>query len=61
MKENNIFVKAVEDNWGVTVKGNGNNGSTKKEIFIKMSSKEDAVRYARICEQRTGGKVLLSE
>ena len=58
MQTKNIHVKTVGDKWGVEVRdarGKTTNG------FIKMQSKTDAVRYARICEQRTGSKVLLQK
>ena len=46
-----------ENKWGVVFQGENN----AEESSIKMPSKEDAVRYARVCEQRTGRKVLLPE
>ena len=56
MYEKKIQVKIVdgrENKWGVVFQGKDSGTS------VKMPSKEDAVRYARICEQRTGTKVLL--
>ena len=56
MNKKDIHVKAVGGKWGVELRdvcGNNTNG------FIKMQSKEDAVRYARVCEQRTGSKISL--
>jgi len=60
MNEKNIQVavldeKGTDNRWGVVFSGDERN------ISVKMPSKEDAVRYARICEQRTGNKVLLPE
>ncbi|MCL2408584.1 MAG: hypothetical protein FWC96_03100 [Oscillospiraceae bacterium] len=56
MDKKDIHVKAVGDKWGVELRDmRGKNTSG----FIKMQSKEDAVRYARVCEQRTGSKVSL--
>ena len=51
-----IYVKVVDGKWGVEFHGTRND---KNNRFISMQSKEDAVRYARICEQRTGSRVLL--
>ena len=50
-----IKVTFMDDKWGVDF--NGKNGNR----FIRMQSKEDAVRYARTCEQRTGCNVSISE
>jgi hypothetical protein len=56
MFEKKIQVKVIdgrEDKWEVVFQGKND------EISVKMPSREDAVRYARVCEQRTGNEVLL--
>jgi len=56
LNKNSVYVKSDGNNWGIELKdsqGNNING------FIKMQSKEDAVRYAHVCEQRTGCNVSL--
>ena len=61
MKTESIHVKIVDGKWGVVLQDLHKGKTEKTEISIKMRSKEDAVRYARICEQRTGSRVLLPE
>ena len=56
MEDKVINVEYIDNNWGVKVSNTHGNSS---EHFIKMQSKEDAVLYARVCEQRTGCKVLI--
>jgi len=58
MKNKDMHVKMVNNNWGVVLNQVNSNG---ENPFIRMQSKADAVRYARICEQRTGVKVLISK
>ena len=56
LNRNSVYVKNDGNNWGIELKdsqGNNING------FIKMQSKEDAVKYAHVCEQRTGCYVSL--
>ena len=59
MKPNDILVKIIDGKWGVVLQNVSDDEKFNKEIIIKMHSKEDAVRYARVCEQRTGKTVLL--
>ena len=61
MKTENICVKIVDGKWGVVLQNLHEDRIESSEISIKMQSKEAAVRYARTCEQRTGGKVMLQE
>ncbi len=61
MKEKDICVKIIDDGWGVVLRASGGEQSKDEDIIIRMNSKESAVRYARICEQRTGNKVLFAE
>ena|GEM_PF-2268762 len=59
MKTENIQVKIVDGKWGVVLQGLQEGKTKRAEISVKMRSKEDAIRYARTCEQRTGGKIVL--
>ena len=59
MKTESIHVKIVDGKWGVVLQDLCEDKTKNTGISVKMRSKEDAVRYARICEQRTGRKVLL--
>jgi hypothetical protein len=59
MQEREICVRVVDDRWGVVFESRDND--IEESVSVKMPSKEDAVRYARICEQRTGNKVSLPE
>jgi len=54
MKE--VIVKRKNGNWGVELK----NLLDEIKSFLVMPSKEDAIRYARTCEQRTGAKFSVS-
>lgn len=58
-QDQKIHVKIIDGKWGVELRHAGIQGL--EQTSIKMQSKEDAVRYARVCEQRTGCKVLLPE
>jgi hypothetical protein len=59
MAEQNIQVKIIEGKWGVEVKDSSQSNMANHGISVKMQSREDAVRYARVCEQRTGGKASI--
>ena len=59
METESIHVKIVDGRWGVVLQNLREDKTKNEDISIKMRSKEDAVRYARTCEQRTGGKVML--
>ncbi|MCL2513875.1 MAG: hypothetical protein FWF08_08230 [Oscillospiraceae bacterium] len=58
MEKKNIQVKIIDNGWGVEFKDLHSNNT---DGVIKMQSKEAAVRYARICEQRTGSKALFPQ
>jgi len=58
MAKKEVVVKCKNGSWGVELK---NKLGDIKNNFLKMSSKEDAVRYARTCEQRTGAKVSIRQ
>jgi hypothetical protein len=55
--EKEAIVKLNNNKWCVELRDVRNNDKN----IIKMSSKEDAVRYARICEQRMGTKVMVAK
>ena len=54
MEERTILVTETDENqWGVSFLGSFGASADEKDVFVRMQTKEDAVRYARICEQRT--------
>jgi len=57
MDKKEVIVKLENGNWGVELK----NLLGEIVSFMKMPSEEDAVRYARACEQRTGAKFSISK
>lgn len=54
MTEKSISVVAAQDGWRVEIHSPN---ATEPELAVTMSSREDAVRYARVSEQRTGIKI----
>jgi hypothetical protein len=62
MEEGNIWVTLIDgDQWGVSFRNPFDEEAGGEDVFMRMQSKEDAVRYARICEQRTNSVVHIGE
>lgn len=50
-----------ENRWGVLFQATPDADAGGEDVFVPMRTKEDAVRYARICEQRTDAVAHIAE